>query len=155
MKKVFSWKTWLVKGIRVDLYRQQSFMSFEDLKEQHHLTDRGDFWKYLQLRSSVGSVFGLRVEDEKENVHQNFLNSPHILHCASILYKKISSIETRVCEGLRLMWQKDFGIDINEDSWQNIIPNVGRATRDARINLSTTKFFIDIILLQRNCLKWN
>ena len=31
-------------------------MSFEDLKKHFDLTDRGDFWRYLQLRSSVGAV---------------------------------------------------------------------------------------------------
>ena len=133
-KKVFLWQTWLVKGIRAvhDLYREQSFMSFEDLKKHFDLTDRGDFWRYLQLRSSVGAVFGLRRKEEKENVIQEFLNSPHFLHSASVFYKKMSSIETKMCEGLRVIWQRDFGMDIDEGVWQDVISNVGRATRDAR-----------------------
>lgn len=59
--KEFLWQTWLAKGIRIvqDLYRDQLFMSFEDLKEQFNLTDKGDFWRYLQLRGAVRSVFGL------------------------------------------------------------------------------------------------
>lgn len=66
-KKEFLWQTWLVNGIRTvrDLY-----------KEQFNLTDKGDFWRYLQLRSAFGSVFGLTRENGKENVLQNSL----ILH---------------------------------------------------------------------------
>ena len=56
-------------------------MSFEDLKKHFDLTDKGDFWRYLQLRSSVGAVFGLRRKEEKENVIQEFLNSPHFPKC--------------------------------------------------------------------------
>ena len=119
-------------------------MSFEDLKEQFHLRDRGDFWKYLQLRSRVGSVFGLRVKEEKENVIQDFLNFPNILHSASVFYSKMSSIETKMCEGLRIIWQRDFGMDIDEDSWQNVISKVGRATRDARNKCIHYKIYIFI-----------
>ena len=37
-----------------------------------------------------------------------------------------------MCEGLRIIWQKDFGMDIDEEVWQDVISNVGRTTRDAR-----------------------
>jgi len=136
------------------LYRDRLFMSFEDLKKLFHLTDKGDFWKYLQLRSSVGSVFGLIRDEEEENKIQEFLNSPHTLHSASLFYRNISNIQIRLCEALRKIWQKDLGSEIREDLWQDIISNVGWATRDTRSKLSITKLCIDIILPPLNCLKW-
>lgn len=63
---------------------------------------------------------------------QEFLNSPHVLHSASVFYKKMSSFQTKLCENLRVIWQKDLNKDINEDVWKDIVSNVGRATRDAR-----------------------
>ena len=36
-----------------------------------------------------------------------------------------------MCEGLRIIWQKDFGMDIDEEVWQDVFSSVGRATRDA------------------------
>lgn len=87
-------------------------MSFENLKKQLNLTDKRDFWKYLQLRSSVRSVFGLEREEEEDNKVQEFLNSPHTLHFASIFYRKMSNIQTRMCESFRLIRQKDLGSEI-------------------------------------------
>lgn len=123
-KRVFLWNTWLTKEIHVVnyLYREtlRLFMSF------------GDFWKYFQLRSSIGLVFGLERGEEEENKFQEFLNSPHIIHSASIFYRKMLNSQTRLCEGLRLIWQKDLGSEIREELWQDIISNAGWATRDAR-----------------------
>lgn len=44
----------------------------------------------------------------------------------------MSNVQTKMCESLRLIWQKDFGGEIGEDVWQDVISNVGWATRDAR-----------------------
>ena len=96
------------------------------------MTDKGDFWKYLQLRSSVGSVFGLIRDEEEENKIQEFLNSPHTLHSASLFYRKMSRIQIRLCEALRKIWQRDLGSEIREELWQDIVSNVGWATRDTR-----------------------
>lgn len=60
-KSSFLWRKWLEQGVQKieHLYREDNFMTFTMLKEMFNLTDKGDFWKYLQIRSIVGSVFSL------------------------------------------------------------------------------------------------
>lgn len=36
------------------------------------------------------------------------------------------------CENLRLMWQRDLNVNIDEDSWAKIISSPGWFTREAR-----------------------
>lgn len=55
-----------------------------------------------------------------------------MLHSASVFNKKMLSFQTKLCESLRVIWQKDLNKDIDEDIWQDVISNVGSATRDAR-----------------------
>ncbi len=82
--------------------------------------------------SSIGSVFDFKGEEKEENKVEEFLNSPHILHTASMFYRKMSNIQTRMCEILRLTWQKDLGNEIREESWQEVVSNIGWSTRGAR-----------------------
>lgn len=39
----------------------------------------------------------------------------------------MSSMQPELYGGLRLIWQKDIGKDIDEGSWQDIISDVGKA----------------------------
>ena len=54
-KEPFVRAIWLNKAIsRIsDLYVDGLFQTFEELKQKFYLTDKADFWKYLQLRSRV------------------------------------------------------------------------------------------------------
>lgn len=56
----------------------------------------------------------------------------------------MSNIQTRMCEGLRLILQKDLVNEIREDVWQENISHVGWAARDASLSIIT--LYIDIIL---------
>lgn len=127
------WKKWLIGGVQKieDLYRDNNFMSFAMLRDTFNLTDKGDFWKYLQIRSSVGSVFELS-NIQGENPLQAWLNLPKNFQTASMYYKKLLGDQGAICEGLRLSWQKDLNINIMQDMWENVVSNVGWATRDAR-----------------------
>ena len=53
-KKTIYWSGWLKLGIVYigDLFEEDQFMSFEQLRKKHRLPGR-DFWKYLQLRSCI------------------------------------------------------------------------------------------------------
>lgn len=60
-KSSFLWK-WPEGVQKIEhLYQDDNFTTFNMLKETFNLTDRGDFWKYLQIISSVGSVSGLNL----------------------------------------------------------------------------------------------
>lgn len=138
-------------------------MPFSLLKEAFNMTDKGDFWKYLQLRSSVNSAFGLKLV-RKENVMKDWLNSPSNAHSASVFYKKLLHKQEGLCDSLRLVWQRDLNIVLNEDVWSNIISDTSWATRDARSKFihykivhryyhTPSKMFKMGLLLNNNCWK--
>lgn len=55
-RKPFLWKSWLERNLnRIgDLHKDGVFYSFQEISEHFGLKEKGDFWRYLQLRSSIG-----------------------------------------------------------------------------------------------------
>lgn len=125
-------KMYIIKMAVAPQFNYIAMMIPVTILEQCNSTDKGAFWKYLQLRSSMSSAFGLQWAEEGENKVEEFLNCRHTLHSASLFYRKMSNIQVRMCESLRLIWQENLGAEINEEIWQDVISNVGWATRDAR-----------------------
>ena len=86
----FCWDPWQRNGLCVidDLYKDAVFKSYQELVDQFLLEGRGEFWKYLQIRSSVRSVFPLNRSTEESNMLQNLFDLPNTMHRASLFYKK-------------------------------------------------------------------
>lgn len=63
----------------------RTLSSFEGLKEQLHLSDKGDFWKILQLRSAVGVFLVWQEKVEKKMWYKGsfFLQ----MYCTLLLYE--------------------------------------------------------------------
>ena len=133
-KHSFCWESWQRNGVGVidDLYLDTNFKSYQELGNQFNLTNRGEFWKYLQLRSSVGSVFSLNRGIEESNMLKIILDMPPVMHTASTFYKNIMEMQSVKTENLRLIWQRDLGCEISEEKWSNIVSKVGWATRDIK-----------------------
>ena len=74
----FCWDSWQRNGICVidDLYKDAVFKSYQELVDTFFLEGKGGFWKYLQLRSSVQSVFSLNRCVEESNMLQNIFGLP-------------------------------------------------------------------------------
>ena len=73
-----------------DLYKGQSFMSYEIFKNQFNLTDKGDFWTYLQLRSSVGSVGAEERGERGERDSRMFELSSYSTLCLKVLQENVN-----------------------------------------------------------------
>ena len=133
-KHSFCWESWQRSGICVvdDLYEGAIFKSYQELVNQFNLTERGEFWKYLQLRSSVGKVFNLNRNMVESNMVKDIFNMPCDMHSASTFYREIMDLQSVKTENLRLIWQTDLNCEISEEKWMKIISNVGWATRDIR-----------------------
>ena len=133
-KHSFCWEPWQSNGIRVidDLYMDGNFKSYQELGNQFNMTGRGEFWKYLQLRSSVGSVFGLNRGIVESNIIRTIFDMPPIMHNAATIYKNIMELQSTKNENLRLIWQRDLGCEISEEKWADMVSKVGWATRDIR-----------------------
>lgn len=88
-KRPFLWKSWLCGNLnRIgDLYKDGVFMSFQELGQRFKQIERGDFWRYLQLRSSVRA---LDIKPgEGDNVIRGFFELPGSTRSASVLYNLI------------------------------------------------------------------
>lgn len=102
-------------------------MSYLDLMGKYNLEGKGNFWKYLQIRHCVGDKFNLNKNDIL-----TYLQQPHIVHAASMCYDSMTNVTADDCSNLKLIWQRDLGIDIDEGEWLKIISNVGKNIREAR-----------------------
>ena len=107
-----------------------NFKSYQELGDQFNMMGRGEFWKYLQLRSSVGNVFGLNRGIGESSIIKTILDMPPIMHSAATFYKNIMELQSTKNENLRLIWQRDLGCE--KEKWSSIISKVGWATRDIR-----------------------
>lgn len=132
-KKQVYWKTWYDKGICTiaDLFEEDGvFISFQGLKDKYNMNDKGDFWKYLQLRSCVLSM-GFDI-GEDENVLQGFFKLPRFLQSSSVFYNTTANALYGKTENLRLIWQRDLGIELEQDVWDDIVHSMGWAVRDIK-----------------------
>ncbi len=141
-KRPVMWDNWQINNICIisDLCRDKflTFKTYQELAEEFGLERKGDSWKYVQLQSSIRSTFKCN-EGLEDNMLQKIFNSPKMMHSASIFYQNLTDIQSASCENLRLIWQKDLGRDIGEKARQNIISNVGWASRDIRSKASHYK----------------
>lgn len=128
-KKMVFWKQWLLKGIATvkDLYVDGQVMSYSDLMGKYNIEGRGHFWKYLQIRHCVGDKFNFN-----ENPVLTYFQQPHIAHTASVCYNLIINATSDNCCSLKLIWQRDLGVDFDEGEWSKIMANVGKNIREAR-----------------------
>lgn len=63
---------------------------------------------------------------------QFYFKLPINKQSSSIFYKIVANAMHGNCENLRLMWQRDLNVNIDEDSWAKIISSPGWFTREAR-----------------------
>jgi len=123
------WKQWQLKGVNVigDLYENGLFMSYSELVKKYNIGGQGNFWKYLQIRHCVKNKF-----NASNNPVYAYLELPRVAQSASMCYKSMLSVTADTCNNLKTIWQKDLGININDDDWRYIISNVGKNIREVR-----------------------
>lgn len=81
--------------------------------------------------------------EEGENKVQEFINCQHTLHSASLFYRKMSNIQTKMCESLSLIWQRDLGGEISEDVWQGWATRLSKFIHHTQILLHTAETVYD------------
>ena len=101
-------KKWHLSGICQidDLYQNGVFMSYTDLTRKYDLTGKGDFWKYLQIRSCLAQ--GTQYKDR--NPITDFLRLPTEHLNASVFYRLINEPLSNSSDSLRRVWQRDLDV---------------------------------------------
>lgn len=68
----------------------------------------------------------------RDNIVQLYFKLPKNYKSASTFYKLTAKAVNGSCEDLRLIWQRDLNLDIDQDSCVKIISSVGWFARDIR-----------------------
>lgn len=110
-----------------DLYDDGNFITYATLKERYDVGNVGMLWKYLQISHCLGHTFNVG-----ENPIHGYLKLPHEAHTAALFYRMSKQLLGGTCDDLRLIWQRDLGIDIEDNHWERITANVGIGIREAR-----------------------
>jgi len=158
-KKPLFWGQWFRSGIRTlkDLFSNDTFLSYNSLKENFNLEGRDHFWKYLQIRNCL--VAKVSTGQDK-NVLEKFCELPRPLQKSSKFYHLSLRIGDKNCENLRLIWQRDINSDIDKDTWNRILSNSGRYIREARGKFIQYKvlhryYYTPVRLFRMGCLSDN
>ena len=129
-KQTVFWRRWLDKGIHTisNLYKDGVFKSFTELAQEYNLQDKGDFWKYLQIRHSLTKKC---QPNETGNPVTDYLQNP-LNHKASVFYSNSMYLSSSTCDNLRIIWQRDLDCQIDNDTWKQILTDNGRYIKETR-----------------------
>ena len=136
-KAPFLWKEWVNKGILKlgDLYKEGSIKSFDDLVVEFDLP-RSTFWQYLQLSHLLCGVFG---SPRTLPPHSELLGGTTMVfgtgHEASFYYSELFMESMKVTNALKIVWERDLNLDIEEEEWDEICKNTTKMSKDTRIKL--------------------
>ena len=101
-KATIFWRTWYDKGIATIkyLFEERVVYLFQDLKKN--------------MLSMVKGTFGNTFSCAGESVLQRFLKLPKMMHSSFIFYKMSANTLYGKSENLRIVWQKDLGIEMGQ-----------------------------------------
>lgn len=130
-RQTIYWAQWQRKGIRTigDLLEGDIFMSYDDIKRKFNLEGRDHFWKYLQIRDCLKRSVTLL---NGKNPIETFLRLPPLLCKASKWYNICPWVKSNTSKSLKVIWERDLGCTIDDDTWKSILSNNGLHIREAR-----------------------
>uniref|UniRef100_H3B3G9 Reverse transcriptase zinc-binding domain-containing protein n=1 Tax=Latimeria chalumnae TaxID=7897 RepID=H3B3G9_LATCH len=130
------WTDWIIAGVLClrDLFEGEVMRSFSQLQEKFALSSK-QFWRFLQLRSSVQSV----LRKYPEALHSHSLSVTFQVgfrsgHLASRVYKLLIDPGMGVCLPLQSAWEGDLNYE-----WQTIWNNCTKASVELKSRLTQFK----------------
>ena len=129
-KQTVYWKHWLKAGLRTiaDLFKDGVFMSYREIMEIYNLEGKGNFWKYLQLRSCMTSMH----KSVTPHYLLDYLHLPKENQKASEFYRMAIKMRSDNENSLKILWQRDLGSEIDSETWSKILSSSGRYIRESR-----------------------
>lgn len=119
-----------------DLYENDSLKSFEHLC-QHYGISRSQFFRYLQLRHLLCTIFGSSTQLPKPaDIHCIVMSTYGKGHEVSTYYSwLIQNLGDGVLSALKKVWERDLNLTLDEEEWCRVLKNVKTASSYARICL--------------------
>lgn len=115
-------REWAGKGVKqiMDLYRGESLMSFNEIKERYNVPQT-HFFKFLQLRSFISSKQNHSLSCPPLTVLEELaLNNQNGRGQISLLYDMFLSASKESSDSKRLAWSEDLNEEITDYEWQQI-----------------------------------
>uniref|UniRef100_A0A3B1IPQ1 Reverse transcriptase domain-containing protein n=1 Tax=Astyanax mexicanus TaxID=7994 RepID=A0A3B1IPQ1_ASTMX len=134
---------WDRAGIKTlhDLYVEGTFVSFQYLVEKFSI-HKNNFFRYLQVRSFASSVNPQFPSAPEPTALDTFLKPlPIFKKMISQLYNLISSVQVTCLSNLKVQWEKDLGVLLTEDEWQQILYRIHSSSFCAKHGMIQCKLF--------------
>ena len=131
------WREWVSRGILFldDLFEDNTLLSFELLKDKFGLNNN-QFWRYLQLRHMLVSVFGTSSGFQSTDALKKILGIFGSGHEAAQYYSLlINQSGDKAISALKAAWENDLGLLFTEDKWAKIVGNSKQMSRDIKTRL--------------------
>lgn len=124
------WKQWHLSVRTIgDPYKNEQFVSLEELRCHFKLKGKQHFWRYLQIRNCLKSLSGCNSSD---NYIMDYMHMPLERCTASQFYKLTNLAVSGGSINVKLLWQRDLGTNLTQDKWLDILAGCGKYVREAR-----------------------
>lgn len=126
---------WRDRGIHTvaDLYINGKFASFFELQSTYHLP-QSHFYRYLQVRNFVHECIPeFTIEPEKQTFYDLLLSpsdSKQLISRFTSTFAKPASTHH-----LKEAWEKELGINISEELWEDSLANIQNCSINSRYRL--------------------
>lgn len=127
-------KSWIKKGITSmsGIVEKNEIMCFQTLRETYTL-EREDQFRFFQLRNYYNQkIKKIDIKDTNKAFIQIFINaykSDKNRGIISQLYKCLKALENHSTEYIRERWEKEGGVQITEEEWQDICSSQWKCTK--------------------------
>lgn len=121
-----------------DVFEGVNLMSFEQMVNKYKIP-RKEFWKYLQLRSSITSVNKKHPLISQTDIQEVFQSDWLIEGGASRFYRLMRHSQPPKTDGLKRSWEEDLGREISQEVWKDIVGSWYRTSREMQTRLITYK----------------
>ena len=131
MDKGFSqWKNYGINRMG-DLYRENSFLSFQELQQIYGLHPK-DYFRYLQIRDYVKSNTQ-EIRNRKAEILDECLNKhPNTEKLISYIYNILLENDVPMTETYRQSWENELGQTIRPEIWNESLQNIHHCSLNAR-----------------------
>lgn len=128
---------WHRKGLRTfgDFYENETFSSFNDLCSKYELPQT-DLFRFFQVRNYAKTVCPQFPVLPEKSLLDSLLEVPFGMRgCTARLYSIIMSTNKVKMEIVKSRWEKEIGMVISEDVWEEALKRVNGSTSCARLGL--------------------
>lgn len=114
-----------------NLFINNNFASFSQLQSQYGL-HKNNFFRYLQVRDYVKKHVPKLDSVEPTTLDVLFIFQGRARHLISTLYSALLSRSSPSTQGIKTLWEEEFGEGISEELWDDALENIHKCSANSR-----------------------